>query len=88
MCRAIHQGCIPVTFWVNTDLPYEKGVGPKLDYSKFTVNVTPAQMGYVNAILLNIINDSPRLLAMQQALAEVSSSRHLCGPVSGAAFTT
>ena len=71
-CRALHQGCIPVTFWVNSDLPYEKhGLG--VDYSAFTVNIAPSQMGYVNSVLLSILNDPPRLLAMQQALAKVSA---------------
>ena len=64
--RALHQGCIPVTFWVNSDLPY-KTVG--LDFSQFTVNVAPPQLGAVNHVLLTIMNDPPRLLRMQQALA-------------------
>ena len=63
--RAIHQGCIPVTFWVNSDLPY-KDLG--LDFSEFTVNVAPPQISAVNHILLAIAGDQPRLLRMQQAL--------------------
>lgn len=71
LCRALHQGCIPVTFWVNSDLPYEKHLG--IDYSEFTVNIAPSQMGYVNSVLLSILEDTPRLLAMQKALAKVST---------------
>ena len=63
--RALHQGCIPLTFWVNSDMPY-KDLG--LDFSEFTVNVAPPQISAVNHILLALVADQPRLLRLQQAL--------------------
>ena len=42
--RALHQGCIPVTFWVNSDLPY-RTMG--LDFSRFSVNISPPQIAGV-----------------------------------------
>ena len=64
--RALHQGCIPVTFWVNADMAFN-GLG--LDFSEFTVNVSPPQIIGVNHMLLAILNDPPRLTKMQRALA-------------------
>ena len=66
--RALSQGCIPVTFFANCDLPYN-GLG--LDFSAFTVNVARHQLSMLNEILTSILQDAPRLRRMQHALADV-----------------
>ena len=69
--RAILMGCIPVTFFVNSDQPFEKELG--LDYTKFTVNIVPGQIRSSNQILAGIQGRPERLMAMQRELRRVQS---------------
>ena len=69
--RAILMGCIPVTFFVNADQPFEKELG--LDYSIFTINIMPGQLRHSNQILAGVHDHPKRLRAMQMELRKVQA---------------
>ena len=69
--RAIVSGCIPVTWYVNMRQPYQDFLG--LDYSKFTVNIMPSQLGVTNDVLAAIQRTPGRLRAMQLELRRVQA---------------
>ena len=69
--RAILMGCIPVTYFVNADQPFEKELG--LDYTKFTVNIMPGQLRSSNEFLAGIQHNPSKLRAMQLELRKVQA---------------
>lgn len=66
--NAIVRGCIPVTFLLGNDSPFERLTG--LPYSKFSVNIHPEETKLMQPLLR-------RMLAKPEVIAEMQAALHL-----------
>ena len=67
--RSIIFGCIPVTFLLANDSPYEKILG--INYREFTVNINPDEWHLTRRILSSLLAQPETLRRMQAALTRV-----------------
>ena len=68
--RSIIFGCIPVTLFTANDAPYTFS---GLNYSKFSINIDPAEWHLLQPILRGLLARPDRVTAMQSELAKVQS---------------
>ena len=69
--RSIIFGCIPVTFLLANDSPYETIMG--VNYREFTVNINPNEWHLTQRILRGLLSRPEVLEQMQAALTKVQS---------------
>lgn len=66
--RALAHGCIPVTFFRATELPFARYLG--LDYRRFMVNIQPDDYEETPRRLARILQEPKVLRSLQQGVLE------------------
>jgi hypothetical protein len=66
--RALALGCIPVTFFRATEMPFARFLG--LDYRQFAINIQPDDYADTPKRLEALLNDTSQLRLLQQGVLE------------------